>query len=56
MARIYPTEGRNTRRWGISMTLAAIILGVFLAFLFYDSVVHEASQIGNQPGQTVVRP
>ena len=55
VARIYPTDGRNTRRWGVSMTIAAIILGLYLIFLFYESVIHQASLIGNQPQQNMAR-
>jgi hypothetical protein len=37
------------------MTLAAILLGLYLIFLFYESVVHEASLIDDQPQQSVAR-
>lgn len=36
-----------TRAWGASMTIAAIILGIYLVSLFYVSVTDQASRIGD---------
>jgi|EndMetStandDraft_4_1072995.scaffolds.fasta_scaffold611312_2 hypothetical protein len=48
MAKTYPSTGQ-TRLWGVSMTIAAIILGLYLISLFYSSVVHEAERISSPP-------
>jgi hypothetical protein len=40
-------EPKQTRVWGASMTIAAIILGVYLISLFYVSITDQASHIGD---------
>lgn len=38
MASHYPV-GRSTRLWGISMTIAAVVLGLYFVALFYFAVI-----------------
>jgi hypothetical protein len=46
MANNEPKQAR-TRAWGVSMTIAAIVLGVYLVSLFYVSVTDQASRVGD---------
>jgi hypothetical protein len=46
MAKDDPKRGQ-TRTWGASMTIAAIIVGVYLISLFYVNVADQASRIGD---------
>ncbi len=41
----------KARVWGASLTIAAIVLGLYLISLFYTSVIDEASHLGDETEQ-----
>lgn len=45
------SQPAKARVWGASLTIAAIVLGLYLISLFYTSVIDEASRAGNEPEQ-----
>ena len=55
MAKTYPT-GAHARVWGVAMTIAAIILGLYLVSLFYVSVEDQAARIGTAPEKVLTQP
>ena len=54
MAKTYTTG--HPRVWGVSMTIAAIILGIYLVSLFYASVEEPAARIGTEPEKVQTQP
>lgn len=56
MARSDNRPEGYTRVWGVSMTIAAIVLGLYFVSLFYSSVVREAARIDGSAEQAQSRP